>query len=319
MASSSPITTPSEGRKKEEEIEKETKTRLKGKKSNKQQNENEMKKNREEKKEKKVQQKDGNEGFASKHCGVSIGTAHHDGKDWFYLDCQGKEQGPFTKEKIKSWLEHGFFKSNLQVRKGDESGFSPIVSRGDLFVLQQQQQQKQLQHEMDQLGPSTVDYHQSTQPQYEQQQLYQQLYQQYAHAYQQHFANYHHYYYPPLSENNLSHTYPNPLTQFNLNNHSNSDGIDSHSQQHPEQPQRSAVNCSSMRKRKRRGISDRCIFDTEAYQEKMRAVKKLKEEGKLPQAQSITLPHGKSKRLFFKKRKRDKKRKKFIREYVLNG
>jgi hypothetical protein len=49
--------------------------------------------------------------------------------EWFYLDPQGRQQGPFKSTEMREWFEAGYFKPHLPIRYGNEGGFSPLASQ----------------------------------------------------------------------------------------------------------------------------------------------------------------------------------------------
>ncbi|RLN92880.1 hypothetical protein BBJ28_00010072 [Nothophytophthora sp. Chile5] len=45
--------------------------------------------------------------------------------EWFYLDPQGLQQGPFKTAEMREWFEAGYFKPHLPIRFGREGGLDP--------------------------------------------------------------------------------------------------------------------------------------------------------------------------------------------------
>ncbi|KAE8886600.1 hypothetical protein PF005_g1846 [Phytophthora fragariae] len=48
--------------------------------------------------------------------------------EWFYLDPQGLQQGPFKTAEMREWFEAGYFKPHLPIRFGREGNFGPLAS-----------------------------------------------------------------------------------------------------------------------------------------------------------------------------------------------
>lgn len=49
--------------------------------------------------------------------------------EWFYLDPQGLQQGPFKTAEMREWFEAGYFKPHLPIRFGREGGFTPLANQ----------------------------------------------------------------------------------------------------------------------------------------------------------------------------------------------
>jgi len=49
-------------------------------------------------------------------------------REWFYIDDNKKEQGPFTLQEMKSWWFGGYMPATLTVRKADEKDFVSITT-----------------------------------------------------------------------------------------------------------------------------------------------------------------------------------------------
>lgn len=49
--------------------------------------------------------------------------------EWFYLDPQGSQQGPFKNAEMREWFEAGYFKPHLPIRFGREGAFTPLANQ----------------------------------------------------------------------------------------------------------------------------------------------------------------------------------------------
>ncbi|ETK96511.1 hypothetical protein F441_00829 [Phytophthora nicotianae CJ01A1] len=49
--------------------------------------------------------------------------------EWFYLDPQGLQQGPFKTAEMREWFEAGYFKPHLPIRFGREGIFTPLANQ----------------------------------------------------------------------------------------------------------------------------------------------------------------------------------------------
>ncbi|CAI5744038.1 unnamed protein product [Peronospora destructor] len=49
--------------------------------------------------------------------------------EWFYLDPQGLQQGPFKTAEMREWFEAGYFKPHLPIRFGQEGVFTPLANQ----------------------------------------------------------------------------------------------------------------------------------------------------------------------------------------------
>lgn len=49
--------------------------------------------------------------------------------EWFYLDPQGSQQGPFKSVEMREWFEAGYFKPHLPIRFGREGTFTPLANQ----------------------------------------------------------------------------------------------------------------------------------------------------------------------------------------------
>lgn len=47
--------------------------------------------------------------------------------EWFYLDPQANQQGPFKSSEMRDWFDAGYFKPNLPVRQGRSGQFTPLA------------------------------------------------------------------------------------------------------------------------------------------------------------------------------------------------
>ncbi|TYZ57856.1 hypothetical protein PybrP1_012421 [[Pythium] brassicae (nom. inval.)] len=54
--------------------------------------------------------------------------------EWFYLDPQGNQQGPFKSVEMREWFEAGYFKPHLPIRFGGDGQFTALASH---FVVGQ--------------------------------------------------------------------------------------------------------------------------------------------------------------------------------------
>ena len=67
--------------------------------------------------------------------GTSSGSftfAGADGADgWYYLDDQNTEQGPFSADHMKSWIDQGYFSAATEMRRGDFATCLPLGSMTD--------------------------------------------------------------------------------------------------------------------------------------------------------------------------------------------
>ena len=48
--------------------------------------------------------------------------------EWFYVDLQGKTQGPFGSQKMKSWKDDNLVPADLPVRRGSEGSCCKLSS-----------------------------------------------------------------------------------------------------------------------------------------------------------------------------------------------
>ncbi|TMW57354.1 hypothetical protein Poli38472_003279 [Pythium oligandrum] len=48
--------------------------------------------------------------------------------EWYYLDPQGMQQGPFKTMEMREWFEAGYFKPHLPIRFGREGTFTPLAN-----------------------------------------------------------------------------------------------------------------------------------------------------------------------------------------------
>lgn len=47
-------------------------------------------------------------------------------QEWVYLDPRGNLQGPFTNQQMQAWFANGYFKSDLMLRRADETQFTNL-------------------------------------------------------------------------------------------------------------------------------------------------------------------------------------------------
>ncbi|KAF1336660.1 Perq amino acid-rich with gyf domain-containing protein, partial [Globisporangium splendens] len=104
--------------------------------------------------------------------------------EWFYLDPQGLQQGPFKSIEMREWFEAGYFKPHLPIRFGREGAFTPLANqflhgqvpfsgppqpspkvaaeneRQRLYALQQEQQRQELQQQQQMLQLQQQQEHQ---------------------------------------------------------------------------------------------------------------------------------------------------------------
>nr|CCA16417.1 conserved hypothetical protein [Albugo laibachii Nc14] len=48
--------------------------------------------------------------------------------EWFYLDPQGQQQGPFKTSEMREWFDAGYFKPHLPIRSSQVSRFTPLAN-----------------------------------------------------------------------------------------------------------------------------------------------------------------------------------------------
>lgn len=63
-----------------------------------------------------------------------MATVNEQKKEWFYLDSDGVEQGPFSLAAMRAWWQGGFFPADLKVRLNREYKFHMLSLRED-YVL----------------------------------------------------------------------------------------------------------------------------------------------------------------------------------------
>jgi hypothetical protein len=56
---------------------------------------------------------------------------------WYYMDDDGKEQGPWSHSQMRQWFIKGFLAPTVRVRVNDEKDFVPINERQCSFVPSQ--------------------------------------------------------------------------------------------------------------------------------------------------------------------------------------
>lgn len=66
--------------------------------------------------------------FMSGTFNVSEPQALEAADEWFYLDPQGQQQGPFKTSEMREWFDAGYFKPHLPIRSSQESRFTPLAN-----------------------------------------------------------------------------------------------------------------------------------------------------------------------------------------------
>ena len=60
--------------------------------------------------------------------GRARATREMDAPTYYYIDPQGREQGPFAYEHVAKWFKAGYLKPNLGCRRSDETTYARTVT-----------------------------------------------------------------------------------------------------------------------------------------------------------------------------------------------
>jgi hypothetical protein len=76
----------------------------------------------------------GGGGGAARMLSAAVSAAQGDSGEWYYMDAQGVEQGPFGLQQMRQWYAAGYFTSELQAKCGRRGELRPFATISEIAV-----------------------------------------------------------------------------------------------------------------------------------------------------------------------------------------
>eukprot|EP01049_Picozoa_sp_SAG25_P016652 SAG25_NODE_3921_length_929_cov_1.114458_1_plen_280_part_01 len=81
-----------------------------------------------------VHRRPGGGGGAARMLSAAVSAAQGDSGEWYYMDAQGVEQGPFGLQQMRQWYAAGYFTSELQAKCGHRGELRPFATISEIAV-----------------------------------------------------------------------------------------------------------------------------------------------------------------------------------------